>query len=787
MKTTELMSFDILEDCLKTAHGELFFYKLSPPNTSILSPWETRDFIRLFNEFLRAKPSVPVNIYIADCTEDLSKNRKFWADLSPQHDYISEAINAELSKENGSSGGTQRGFFIIATIKNDSDKKLFDAALRECGMLFEPLKKPDIVNVLRGFLLRDFNEYPIEVIEAEIEQAYALEKKKPDYKEYRLTQLHKRLFPSALSFKPTLIEQSDFLRQAILVKNLPLSFEAQCLLKRIAQVKDTTIQIRISDMNKYTAVSLIDKQLRNALTDVAHQKGTKQLDAGAQRNETESFYKKFSSDKDKIFYVNIYIECYGKTVEELTSKRTEVSNSLDRCTYELLNYEQKDGFLGVAPFGEDKLAMLANNVPAISLSAMFPFSYSNRTDEKGFPLGRTFDGGLFLLDFMLRNDMLTNGNFIVTGESGMGKSWLMKKIMTFWNLKAYVGDADNGIFSFDYENEYGDLCTALGGTNINAIDSRYLLNPLEIRALRTGVDDDYVEGDDNEAFKHRTHFQQHLSWLKEFIPYLIPYITGKELALLMATIKDTYYFKGITEETDLSKLNSKDFIVFSDVHEFIKKVIHDKDNYEFYKLFETKMLANLLLMLDDVVSGSLSPMFNGYTNLPNATRLNINIQELAMGDKNRTNAYLYNMMTYMWSCIIKRDRAYLMLVDELHLLCTKESLQSLQFLRSIVKRIRKYGSILGTGTQQLGDVAAPEFYTYTSALFNAPAIKFMFYPGKLDYNIYKQLANLSQSELDIMAELPKRECLAIVGKSKYRLKVGKLAYEEALFGSGGGR
>lgn len=784
MKTTDLIKFDILEECVKTPQGELYFYKLDPPNTSILSTDEIKQFIQYFNDFLRAKPSVPLGIFISDRTEDLSKNRAFWQAINPQYETISEAVTQQLSKENGSSGGTQRGFFFIATIKSDEEKKLFEMALRESGVQSEQLKKQEIVNLLRGFLLRDFNEYPIEVLEDELAASYNAKKQKVSHQEYRMTELLKRLSPTALNIKPTLIEQSDFLRQTLLVKNLPLSFDTLCLLRRAAQIKDTSIHMRITDMNKYTAISLINKQLQNAMSDAIHQKGVKQLDAGAARSETEMFYKKFSSDKDKIFYVNIYIECYGRTSEELNSRRTEVANSLDRCTYELLSYEQRDGFLGVSPFGADNLTVLANNVPSVSLSALYPFSYSNRTDVQGFPIGKTSDGGQFLLDFMQRTDQMTNGNYIITGESGMGKSWLQKKIMTFWTASS----DSHGFFSFDYENEYGTLCTKLGGTNINAIDSRYVLNPLEIRAMRTSLDDDdFDERTDSDIFRHKSCFQQHLSWLKEFIPFLIPYITGKELALLLSTIRDTYYFHGITDETDLSKLKSADYITFSDVYAFIQKVVNKQSEYEFYKLFDVSLLANLLLMIDDVAHGSLSPMFNGHTNLPDATRLNVNIQELAMGDAHRTQAYLYNMMTFMWSSIIKRDKEYLFLIDELYLLCDKENMQALQFLRSIVKRVRKYESITGMATQQLADVSAAEFYTYTSALFNTPAIKFMFNPGRLDFNTYKKLANLSNSELKIMAELSKRECLAVVGRSKYRVKIGALSYEKEMFGAGGGR
>ncbi|MEG0340091.1 MAG: DUF87 domain-containing protein, partial [Oscillospiraceae bacterium] len=438
-----------------------------------------------------------------------------------------------------------------------------------------------------------------------------------------------------------------------MIKNLPMSFETLCFLRAAAQIKDTTMTLHISEMNKGTAVHLINKQLDNTLGNTVHRKGVEQIDASEEHGKMTEFYREFSRNKDKMFYLNVYIECYASDIQELNSRRMNVTAALEKCSYEVLNSDQIAGFTSVCPIGFDKLSMLANNVPGISLAAMFPFSYSTRIDPEGLYLGKTADGGYFFLD-LFKNDMnKSNGNICIYGESGYGKSYLLKKIIDQMLIRPNVG-----AFSFDYENEYSRLFTKLGGISINAVDNKYMLNPLEVRAFRTFRDDIEADETDFAAFTYKNFLAQHLSWLKEFMPYVIPYIKGLELDLLMALINELYFTFDITEKSDFENLQPNDYPTFSDLYEFTQKVIDNKKDYELFRLFPNDNFANILLMLKDLKDGSLAPMFNGHTYLPTATKMNINIQELVLGDNHRTQAYLFNMTTYMWSKIIQRDIHY---------------------------------------------------------------------------------------------------------------------------------
>lgn len=65
-----------------------------------------------------------------------------------------------------------------------------------------------------------------------------------------------------------------------------------------------------------------------------------------------------------------------------------------RITAELLSFDQVRAFQAVSPLGaSDPFIAEANNLPAVSLGALYPFSYSSRLDRKGIPIGATNNGG----------------------------------------------------------------------------------------------------------------------------------------------------------------------------------------------------------------------------------------------------------------------------------------------------------------------------------------------------------------------------------------------------------
>ena len=68
--------------------------------------------------------------------------------------------------------------------------------------------------------------------------------------------------------------------------------------------------------------------------------------------------------------------------------------------------------------------------PASSVANLFPFSYSGKNDKNGFYIGRDQNGSNIIVDFDRRAEDKTNGHILILGNSGEGKSYLMKLIIT---------------------------------------------------------------------------------------------------------------------------------------------------------------------------------------------------------------------------------------------------------------------------------------------------------------------------------------------------------------------
>jgi len=382
----------------------------------------------------------------------------------------------------------------------------------------------------------------------------------------------------------------------------------------------------------------------------------------------------------------------------------------------------------------------------------------------------------------VRDKNMTSGNFFITGETGFGKSQLVKKILSQQIVRGV------SCYTLDAESEYNELYERLGGTVVNCASGKFKLNPLEIRRMKTKEDTEEELDGEIDALRHDQSFFQHLSWLNDFYKVLIPYLNGMQFAALAMLTKDMYIRFGIDQNTDLSKLTSKDYPTFTDLYQYISDVLEDRQKYGFYKEISNDMLRDLLLAIRETYDGSLSPLFNGHTNFSNDKLINFNIQELLTGSNERTQAFLFNIMTFIWQKIMTRENKTLFTVDEVYLLMNRDNLTIAQYLRNFIKRARKYEAVIGTATQQLADLDDEKIRHVSSALINSASVKFIFNPGNLAYERTKSLLQLTDGEAESIFKAGRGQCLLKVGQAdKYNVNIGKLSFEDELFGSAGGR
>ena len=108
-------------------------------------------------------------------------------------------------------------------------------------------------------------------------------------------------------------------------------------------------------------------------------------------------------------------------------------------------------------------------LPASSVANLYPFNYSGKTDPKGLFIGRDKYGTNILVDFDRRAEDKTNSNCLILGNSGQGKSFLLKLILT--NFR----ESGKRVISLDPEAEYEELTKALGGCYIDFMSGEYIM------------------------------------------------------------------------------------------------------------------------------------------------------------------------------------------------------------------------------------------------------------------------------------------------------------------------
>lgn len=111
----------------------------------------------------------------------------------------------------------------------------------------------------------------------------------------------------------------------------------------------------------------------------------------------------------------------------------------------------------------------------------------------------------------------------------------------------------------------------------------------------------------------------------------------------------------------------------------------------------------------------------------------------------------------------------------------------IEYIRNILKRVRKKESNLIMASQNLEDFDREGIRELTKPLFAIPPHQFIFNCGSIDKRFYMDLLQLEEAEYNLIRFPQRGVCLFKCGNERYLLEVHAPAYKEALYGSAGGR
>lgn len=757
-----LIRFKLHDDCIEAGKHFFHFYRYYPPNLDIMTAEEISQEEDQLAALLDALAR-PVCFFATDKIEDLSQIKSFYAGLDPRFDAFTSEIIASIESADVKSAAVQRAFYIVTETDTAQDNVYNIIAGK--GYRIQTAVKQELAILLRNYFLREFIATDIYTLEEELLQDPKLKKRVQKHPQVLDSEIERRLTPHRIDFHVNYAVMNGIRRKTLMVKNMPRLIPDHAL-KEIATLRGTSFALRLAPMSGSEVRKMTNAQVKQSRWKMGKREATEQMDANNEQHSLLQFYNSISNSQTVVFYTSIYIEAYGSTEDEVNLITSNVIDKLGRIdiSAEQLVREQKEAFLCVNPLGRDLYLPEANNLPARTVAALYPFSYSSRLDIHGMFLGCTELGGAFFLDLLRRFSDLTNSNFTIIGAAGQGKSWLLKKIIAFLRMFGVT------CFTLDPENEYGMLFRKLGGTVFNCVNGAARINPLEGRCLRRADEDG--EDEDLPELANMTMFFQHLSWLKDFFKVLLPGLDDEKAAALMVLTQEMYATKGITTASNFETMRETDYPTLTDLYKYIEAY-----DYESSRIITKQIVSYLLLRLREC--------YDGHTNIKNADMICFSVQELLEGSKDRTQAVLFNLTTWIWNQVMKRERSIAFNMDELYLFL--ENPIMVRYICSFNKRDRKYNAMMGVSTQQLADCLRPDIATYTTALFNNSTYQFLFHPGEIDMDLVRDKLKLKAGEISKISSPNRGHCLVKAGEDRYYVKIGALAYEKELFGKAGGQ
>lgn len=318
-----------------------------------------------------------------------------------------------------------------------------------------------------------------------------------------------RIVPGTLHFNTDHYLCGNFYKSVWAVTEYPPTTEETAILAHLGDKNGVTLRIynRLvtgMEQRKIVQQAMRKNHMMTTVTDV-----NENIRAQDNIQDVVELLSELRRNKEPLLHTAVFIELKAATEEKLRELQADVQMELTRSkiTIDRLLMRQKEGFLSILPCGTNMFgAQYERILPASSTANLFPLNYSGKTDEQGLYLGRDKYGSNVLVDFDKRTDDKTNSNILILGNSGQGKSYLMKLLLC--NLR----EAGKSVICLDPEQEYEDLCRNLGGTYIDMLSGEFRINPLEPKSWGEAERSDDVP----ETFRRVTRLSQHISYLKDF-------------------------------------------------------------------------------------------------------------------------------------------------------------------------------------------------------------------------------------------------------------------------------
>ena len=582
--------------------------------------------------------------------------------------------------------------------------------------------------------------------------------------------------PAAVKFNTDSYVLGGLYRCVLALRGYPAVTEELALFSHICNRAGVTLHLYARQVTAAEEDAIYHKAVNKNRLDRSSQDNLKRsVTAEANLQDVAAIIAGARKNREPLIHCAVFLELAAKSPEELRRLRDEISAELTRAklSADPLLLRQREGFLSANPAGQNALgAQFERVLPAGSVANLYPINYSGKNDPHGFYIGNDHYGSDILLDLDRRTPDKTNSNVLILGNSGEGKSYLLKLLLC--NLL----ESGKTVICLDPEHELPYLCDKLGGCFADLMGGQYRINFLEVK--RWDVDGEN-DPEAPSAFQQKSPLSQHISFLKDFFRAYKPF-THQQVDTLELMLERLYRKWGISDKTDFSALGPGDWPIAEDLYAVLE------DAYEHYDredspLYPRELLRELLLGLHSMCRGAESVYFNGHTNITSARFLVFGVKDLIHANSSVKDALLFNLLSYLSDRLLTQGNTVATL-DELYLWLS--NLTTIEYICNCLKRVRKRNSALILASQNLEDFDIQGVRELTRPLFAIPTHQFLFHGGKVDRKFYMDNLQMESTEYDLISAPQRGVCLFKCGTDRNLLDVHAPPHKHALITRGGG-
>ena len=490
--------------------------------------------------------------------------------------------------------------------------------------------------------------------------------------------------PDYFDFKKDYFMFNNTYAKTIYIREYPSTATSEILTELLATGIEIMVTTNIETYDSAEARKLVQHQITAIDTDMAkrevkaaqHGNFSNQMPQRIknQRDAMVSVYDKITMKDQKLFMTNMQILIKAESYEELNNNLEVIESTLKRsgCIKGEMAWEQEHGICDCLPVGYQRKFGWLRTMPSESVAIFIPFNVKKMQMENSVYYGlNMLSHNIILFD---RMKGLVNPSGFVLACPGSGKSFTVKREI----VNVFLGYEDADILVIDPEREYWKLAEAFGGEVVKFSNgSKNHINPFDF-------DFRLLEDEEIDIIADKCQLlTSFISCMDSKHP-----LNAQEKSFVDRCVRKAYAKSNV-----LTTLDPADMPTLGTFLECMKE---ETEN------INQDMKDKLIITVDMYVNGS-AKYFDNQTNVNTKSRfIAYDIRDL---NGNLKTQSMLLILDYIWNRLSEnrdKGRKTYIYFDEAHLLFQDE--YSLDYLRMLWKRARKYGGVLTGITQNVEDL-----------------------------------------------------------------------------------